>query len=127
VKRYGDVAVLTYNLQNYARQAHGSERPMNRWNSSRFFAASTAGGGRSTYTGLSQNRISAHLGRSDTRAPGLPAAEHEADEEAHGRELVDVTHLCLECKAAEANTTTESKAGFDSRIVDVTGTRRVNR
>lgn len=29
VKRYDDVAVLTYNL-NYSRQADGSERPMNR-------------------------------------------------------------------------------------------------
>jgi ketosteroid isomerase-like protein len=37
VKRYGDVAVLTYNLQNYARQADGSERPANRWNSSTVF------------------------------------------------------------------------------------------
>jgi len=37
VKRYGDVAVLTYNLQNYARQPDGSERPANRWNSSAIF------------------------------------------------------------------------------------------
>lgn len=33
VQRYGDVAVLTYNLQNYARQADGTERPATRWNS----------------------------------------------------------------------------------------------
>jgi ketosteroid isomerase-like protein len=37
VQRYGDVAVLTYNLQNYARQADGTERPATRWNSSAVF------------------------------------------------------------------------------------------
>ena len=37
VQRYGDVAVLTYNLQNYQRQADGTERPTNRWNSSAIF------------------------------------------------------------------------------------------
>jgi uncharacterized protein (TIGR02246 family) len=37
VQRYGDVAVLTYNLQNYARQADGTERPTTRWNSSAVF------------------------------------------------------------------------------------------
>jgi uncharacterized protein (TIGR02246 family) len=34
VQRYGDVAVLTYNLQNYARQPDGTERATSRWNSS---------------------------------------------------------------------------------------------
>jgi uncharacterized protein (TIGR02246 family) len=34
VQRYGDVAVLTYNLQNYARQPNGTERATSRWNSS---------------------------------------------------------------------------------------------
>ena len=37
VQRYGDVAVLTYNLQNYARQADGTERPTSRWNSTAVF------------------------------------------------------------------------------------------
>jgi uncharacterized protein (TIGR02246 family) len=37
VQRYGDVAVLTYNLQNYARQSDGTERPATRWNSSAVF------------------------------------------------------------------------------------------
>lgn len=37
VQRYGDIAVLTYNLQNYARQADGSERPTSRWNSTAVF------------------------------------------------------------------------------------------
>lgn len=37
VQRYGDVAVLTYNLQNYARQADGTERAATRWNSSAVF------------------------------------------------------------------------------------------
>ena len=37
VQRYGDVAVLTYNIQNYARQADGTERPTTRWNVSEVF------------------------------------------------------------------------------------------
>jgi uncharacterized protein (TIGR02246 family) len=37
VQRYGDVVVLTYNLQNYARQVDGTERPTTRWNSSAVF------------------------------------------------------------------------------------------
>ena len=37
VQRHGDVAVLTYNLQNYAKQADGTERPATRWNSSAVF------------------------------------------------------------------------------------------
>ena len=37
VQRYGDVAVLTYNLQNYARQPDGTERPATRWNSTAVF------------------------------------------------------------------------------------------
>ena len=37
VQRYGDVAVLTFNLQNYARQADGTEHPTSRWNSSEVF------------------------------------------------------------------------------------------
>lgn len=37
VQRYGDVAVLTYNLQNYTRLADGSERPATRWNSTAVF------------------------------------------------------------------------------------------
>ena len=37
VQRYGDVAVLTYNLQNYARQPDGTERPTTRWNSTAVF------------------------------------------------------------------------------------------
>jgi ketosteroid isomerase-like protein len=37
VQRYGDVAVLTYNLQNYARQPDGTEKPTSRWNSTAVF------------------------------------------------------------------------------------------
>ncbi len=37
VQRYGDVAVLTYNLQNYVRQVDGTERPATRWNSTAVF------------------------------------------------------------------------------------------
>jgi len=37
VQRYGDVAVLTYNVQNYARQPDGTERPATRWNSTAVF------------------------------------------------------------------------------------------
>jgi len=37
VQRSGDVAVLTYNLQNYARQPDGTERPTSRWNSTAVF------------------------------------------------------------------------------------------
>jgi uncharacterized protein (TIGR02246 family) len=33
VQSHGDVAVLTYNLVNYARQPDGSEKPTSRWNS----------------------------------------------------------------------------------------------
>ena len=37
VQRYGDVAVLSYQIQNYARQPDGSERPATRWNVSEVF------------------------------------------------------------------------------------------
>jgi uncharacterized protein (TIGR02246 family) len=37
VQRHGDVAVLTYRIQNYARQADGTERPTTRWNVSEVF------------------------------------------------------------------------------------------
>jgi uncharacterized protein (TIGR02246 family) len=37
VQRYGDVAVLTYHIQNYARQADGTERPTTRWNVTEVF------------------------------------------------------------------------------------------
>ena len=37
VQRYGDVAVLTYRIQNYARQADGIERPTTRWNVTEVF------------------------------------------------------------------------------------------
>jgi uncharacterized protein (TIGR02246 family) len=37
VQRDGDVAVLTYNIQNYARQADGTERPTTRWNVTEVF------------------------------------------------------------------------------------------
>jgi uncharacterized protein (TIGR02246 family) len=37
VQRHGDVAVLTYIIQNYARQADGTERPATRWNVSEVF------------------------------------------------------------------------------------------
>jgi ketosteroid isomerase-like protein len=37
VQRSGDVAVLTYNIQNYARQADGTERPTNHWNVTEVF------------------------------------------------------------------------------------------
>jgi ketosteroid isomerase-like protein len=33
VQRYGDVAVLSYNLVNYGRDKSGAETVMNRWNS----------------------------------------------------------------------------------------------
>jgi uncharacterized protein (TIGR02246 family) len=33
VQSHGDVAVLTYNVVNYARQPDGSEKPTTRWNS----------------------------------------------------------------------------------------------
>ena len=32
VQGSGDIAVLSYNLQNYSRQADGTERPLNAWN-----------------------------------------------------------------------------------------------
>jgi uncharacterized protein (TIGR02246 family) len=32
VKRHGDVAILTYNVVNYAKQPDGSEKPRDRWN-----------------------------------------------------------------------------------------------
>jgi uncharacterized protein (TIGR02246 family) len=37
VQRHGGVAVLTYNIQNYARQADGTERPTTRWNVTEVF------------------------------------------------------------------------------------------
>jgi ketosteroid isomerase-like protein len=37
VQRHGDVAVLTYQIVNYARQADGTERPTTRWNSTAVF------------------------------------------------------------------------------------------
>jgi uncharacterized protein (TIGR02246 family) len=37
VQRYGDITVLTYNIQNYARQADGTERPTTRWNVTEVF------------------------------------------------------------------------------------------
>jgi len=37
VQRYGDVAVLTYHIQNYARQADGTELPTARWNVTEVF------------------------------------------------------------------------------------------
>lgn len=37
VQRYGEVAVLTYNLVNYMRQADGSEKPTGRWNATTVF------------------------------------------------------------------------------------------
>lgn len=40
VQRSGDIAVLTYQIQNYARQADGTERPTTRWNVSEVFRRS---------------------------------------------------------------------------------------
>ena len=37
VQQYGDVAVLTFNIQNYARQADGTERRTTRWNVTEVF------------------------------------------------------------------------------------------
>jgi ketosteroid isomerase-like protein len=37
VQRSGDVAVLTYNLRNYMKQADGTERQINEWNSTSVF------------------------------------------------------------------------------------------
>jgi ketosteroid isomerase-like protein len=37
VQRHGDVAVLTYNVVNYQKQADGTERPTTRWNSTAVF------------------------------------------------------------------------------------------
>jgi uncharacterized protein (TIGR02246 family) len=37
VQRYGDVAVLSYNVQNFARQPDGSEKPTTKWNSTAVF------------------------------------------------------------------------------------------
>lgn len=37
VQHYGDVAILTYRIQNYARQADGTERPTTRWNVTEVF------------------------------------------------------------------------------------------
>ncbi len=37
VQRHGDVAVLTYNLVNYMKQADGSEKAAARWNSTAVF------------------------------------------------------------------------------------------
>lgn len=40
VQGSGDVAVLSYNLQNYGRQPDGSERPTNAWNVTEVFRRS---------------------------------------------------------------------------------------
>jgi uncharacterized protein (TIGR02246 family) len=40
VQRYGDVAVLTYVVQNYNRDSAGNERPATRWNVSEVFQRS---------------------------------------------------------------------------------------
>jgi uncharacterized protein (TIGR02246 family) len=37
VQRHGDVAVLTYNLVDYSKQADGSEKAIMRWNSTAVF------------------------------------------------------------------------------------------
>jgi uncharacterized protein (TIGR02246 family) len=37
VQRYGDVAVLTYNVVNYSKQPDGTERSTTRWNSTAVF------------------------------------------------------------------------------------------
>jgi ketosteroid isomerase-like protein len=37
VQRYGDVAVLSYNIVNYQKQQDGTERPAARWNSTAVF------------------------------------------------------------------------------------------
>jgi uncharacterized protein (TIGR02246 family) len=37
VEQSGDIAVLSYNLQNFAKQPDGSEKVMNRWNSTAVF------------------------------------------------------------------------------------------
>ena len=37
VQRHGDVALLTFNLVNYRKQADGSERPVVRWNSTEIY------------------------------------------------------------------------------------------
>ncbi len=37
VQRYGDVAVLTFNLANYMRQPDGRESVLNRWNSTEVY------------------------------------------------------------------------------------------
>jgi ketosteroid isomerase-like protein len=37
VQRYGDVAVLSYNIVNYQKQQDGTERPTTRWNSTAVF------------------------------------------------------------------------------------------
>ena len=37
VQQYGDVAVLTFHIQNYASQADGTERPTTRWNVTEVF------------------------------------------------------------------------------------------
>ena len=37
VQRYGDIAVLTYNVVNYQKQPDGTERPTTRWNSTAVF------------------------------------------------------------------------------------------
>jgi hypothetical protein len=38
VQRHGKVALLTFNLVNYRRQADGSEQPVVRWNSTEVYA-----------------------------------------------------------------------------------------
>ena len=37
VQRYGDIAVLSYNLQNYVKAPDGTERPASAWNSTSVF------------------------------------------------------------------------------------------
>jgi len=37
VQRHGDIAVLSYNVVNYQKQADGTERPTTRWNSTAVF------------------------------------------------------------------------------------------
>ena len=42
VQRYGDIAVLSYNIVNYQIGADGKEHPANRWNSSAVYRRSGA-------------------------------------------------------------------------------------
>jgi ketosteroid isomerase-like protein len=38
VQRYGDMALLTFNLVNYRKSADGTEQPFVRWNSTESYA-----------------------------------------------------------------------------------------